>query len=264
MFVSDQRYSSNVAASHDLFGANNDDPQWYLHGEVPKSNTPFSTQPEDYDGPGYTFTPDDEDDKDEIRKYNEQIRLWREALERNEREKYNAELLRNISFNAGVVAEYADQVETMKFTKSTYELDISASFLWEKGFSINKAGLTNSLSISASMQYGNSKGKTETETTVYGYVLSDPDNGDYFSIDVKDAKSGTGPVFAIKAGRSMCPYEDEVKLKYFLPGKFTITDSVLLELNSLGMSSDLYDILAWKNTDKFELKRDLYQLRYFG
>lgn len=248
LFLQDTAYVSKLSADHDMFGSNNDDPRWKDYGQEPTSSTPWETGTEDYDGPSYLFKyvrNSDRDQTDMVRKYNEQIRLWEEALERNEREKANAELVRNISFTAGSTTEYSQAVETSQSYTHTFEFEANPRVLNENGFEINDIGFETSLSLTGSFTHGHSYGNTETSSTTYGYVLSDPDYGDYYSVDVKDPKTGSGPVFAVKAGRSMCPHEGPELPKYYTPAKYTINYEVYDSLKLLGLSRDLMTIFSF-------------------
>jgi hypothetical protein len=69
------------------YGANNDDPIW---ATARNKNNPLTEEAIDSTGPSYTFRPDRQYDIDSVRMFNSQIRLWKEALAKNEREKYLA------------------------------------------------------------------------------------------------------------------------------------------------------------------------------
>jgi hypothetical protein len=69
------------------FGSNNDDPIW---GAIRSTNTPFIQEMQDTVGPSYLFWPGYKFEADSIRFYNTQIRLWKNAIARNEEEKFKA------------------------------------------------------------------------------------------------------------------------------------------------------------------------------
>ena len=49
----------------------------------------------------------------------------------------------------------------------------------------------------------------------FGYVLSDNDESDYISVDVKQSNNGWGPIFRKRAGQTMCPHEAEEPFLYY-------------------------------------------------
>jgi len=156
---------------------------------------------------------------DSVKHFNKQIKLWKEALARNEKEKVLAdEIPRNHSFDAGVVYENSVSYDTSYVESSTFEWSISPSISGQFGFTLAKFGFQASISES----YNHTETKTDGTETVnsvtFGYVLTDTDEGDYFSVDVKKPKMQTGPVFYTKGGQSQCPYEDTVVTKYYIPG----------------------------------------------
>ena len=242
LFISQaDKYHSNIPSSNELYGSNNDDPRW---GSSASSTNYITTEPADYDGPSYTFTPEDDQDVDMIRKYNEQIRLWREALERNEMEKYSAELIDNISFDAGPTYDYSIATSITKSHTTSFELAVNASLYNELGGSVGGIGGSVKVGLEIDLTSGRSSTTENTVNNTFGYVLHDPDQGDYFSVDVKDPGTGTGPVFSIKGGRSMCPHETGAQLHYYKPATYTINDSVINQLENLGVNQDLLDILS--------------------
>lgn len=251
LFITDPRYSSNIAISDPLYGSNNDDPRWE---KQMSSEDPMTTVPSDWDGPSYTYKPADEKDKDMVRKYNEQIRLWEEALERNEMEKYYSELIKNISFDAGPTFEHSTSTEVTRSHTTSFELEIDMDFAMTLGGYVGGLGGEVSRTIEINRSVGHTTTTTSTLTNTFGYVLHDPDQGDYFSVDVRDPGTGTGPVFAIKGGRSMCPHETASPLNYFVPASYTVTDSALNELTALNLKDSFRELLSWsEKTGKYNL-----------
>ena len=241
LFINDPAYSSNLPAGHPLYGSNNDDPRW---GDQATTDDPVNTDRDrDYEGPSYNYVPQEyvENDRgemvpkhhDKIRKYNQQIRLWREALERNEMEKYHAELIKNISYDAGPTFEQS--TETSLTQSHTYSFESTFNMEVTTGIGTEIAGIgvdfTNGISFDYST--GNTTTREKTETNTFGYVLHDPDQGDYFSVDVKDAGTGTGPVFLLKGGRSMCPREEATPVNYYEPSKHQVTNSTVADLSAM-------------------------------
>jgi len=246
------KYVSNITAAHDLFGANNDDPRWTIYGETPSTQNPILTEVPDYDGPSYTFAFDEEKpENDMVRWYNQQIKLWQEQLAKNEAEKFQAKLLKNISFDAGPTFEYSETLSETKQSTTTFELNFDFSIDANTDVKVfgSEFNISRGFQVDLNTSSANSL-ETSVENT-YGYVLHDPDQGDYFSVDVKDPQTGTSPVFAIQGGRSMCPHEGPQNLKYYKPQSLTITEAeVIPQLFSLGINSKLLAVLRWANTNR--------------
>ena len=78
-------------------------------------------------GPSYTFTPDNNQDIDSVRWYNQQIRLWEESIANNEKAKVRAAgsgTGSNKSFSAqtsytSTVTEYTSQTDAVVFETNT-------------------------------------------------------------------------------------------------------------------------------------------------
>ncbi|MCG6191088.1 LamG-like jellyroll fold domain-containing protein [Maribellus maritimus] len=253
LFVNDPAYQSNISRSNALYGTNNDDVQW---GNKATTTDPVNTDiTKDYSGASYTFIPPDSlvlssgekvpSSTDMVREYNQQIRLWQEALERNEMEKYHAELIQNISYDAGPTFEKSVETTVTQSNTSSFEVGVNPEVMNELGAEVG--GIGSGISMGLSFDYTTGKASTSTSvaTNTFGYVLHDPDQGDYFSVDVMDAGTGTGPIFKIKGGRSMCPHETATTLNYYIPEEFLISQEHLNTLQSMEISDDLLKILSW-------------------
>lgn len=251
-------YKSNIPFSHPLYGSNNDDPLW---GDQATSENYVSAVEADFDGPSYTFTKTEEEDVDQIRKLNQQIRLWQNALKRNEMEKYNAEIIQNVSYDAGPVYENSVQTTVSKSHTSSFELNINTNVGLALGGYFGGVGAEVQTSLDFERSVGKTTTSAKTESNTFGYVFYDEDEGDYFTVDIKDPGTGTGPVFSVKAGRTMCPCERATEMNYYEPATYLITNSILNQLKSLDVSDDLLKILSRTNKTgsyKFnEIKDDL-------
>lgn len=231
-----EKYTSKLPKSHDLFGTNNDDPVW---GSNVSSADPVTTEePLDWDGPSYTFTPGVRSvdpllyDIDSVRWYNQQIRLWQQALKVNEEEKAQALKAsdlekRNISFSGGTPFTYELSSTASSTVSASFELNLTEESKTEIIGKVSNTGVTLSNTLTVSMNIGASASGTEENTVTTGYQLYDPDEGDFFSVDVVPSKTGNGPIFITKGGESSCPHEDAVTTKYFEPGQHVLSARTL-------------------------------------
>ena len=130
------RYTSVVAASDSRFGANNDDPLW----ATPSSTTPAVFEKAlDRSGPSYTFNYSTGTNtvityvnnnvippatstatlpievEDSVRIINNQIRLWKEALKDNEKEKHQC-----VNNLAGTLVDNFSLIALKNFTVSNF------------------------------------------------------------------------------------------------------------------------------------------------
>lgn len=155
---------------------------------------------------------------DSVAWYNSQIHNWQGILERNEREKSEAQLIQNYSFDAGTVLESSSTTENVETSTDTYTFSINPSVGNTIGYKAAGKGFEINLSTTTSKKETETTTETEKETRKFGFVFKDNDEGDFYSIDVKDAGTGTGPVFAVRGGQSKCPYVDAEVSKYHMPG----------------------------------------------
>lgn len=211
-------YINVLPSSDPRYGANNDDP---IFGSSVSTSTPFVYESEDTTGLSYTFTGGN-GDYDSVRILNQQIALWKQALARNEREKWKAinnqggVLIDNFTLGSAIVSN-TYEVNTEESFQMDWELALSIEQKLEVGASAAGTGAKISRSLSLSETVGGSHGFTNTASTAFQYTLTDGDPGDIFSIDVYKSAEGTGNIFVTRGGRSMCPYEDAVKPHYFDP-----------------------------------------------
>ncbi|MEZ4885107.1 MAG: LamG domain-containing protein [Chitinophagales bacterium] len=223
-------HTSHVSIDHDLYGANNDDPRWkdepngYVTsddgGVFAQEGSPFYsyTNIGDLDGMSYTYTGGNPNE-DSVRWYNQQIRLWEQAIYFNEKDKVISlnDVDENISFNGGVTVEKSKGFNFTTEHKLGFEFNISKEAELEMGGKIGGVGVTATGKIAVGISVGAGLGLTTDNTTTFGYELSD-DLGDFFSVDVAKSDRGWGPVFKTRAGESMCPHEEEIVTKFYQPG----------------------------------------------
>lgn len=216
------------------FGSNNDDPIW---GGLRSTNTVFIREVQDSVGPSYVFHGNSMWEFDSIRYYNNQIRLWKNAIARNEATKYkflNSSGTTPVAGGTNISIGKASYTEDFSTTvDETYTENIE----WQMdehigltfGFKFMKSGVTTALSANFSQTRGASKSRTTSTSKTFSYTLQDGDDGDLISVDVVDPKDGNGHVFKLRSGRTSCPYEGEVKAMFYDPSNDTITSTTLLE-----------------------------------
>jgi hypothetical protein len=155
---------------------------------------------------------------DTIAFYNGQINSWEQILYQNEKDKSTALLQTNLSYDAGVVYTSEMSTENSEERTSNFEVQTSASFGVTSGFKVMGIGVAWEMSVKNTLSAGGSTTNTSARAVTFGYELIDTDPGDYFSMDVKKAKTISGPVFALRGGQSSCPHENSEVTNYYNPG----------------------------------------------
>lgn len=211
-------YTNVLPSSDPKYGANNDDP---IFGITASTTTPYIYEDADLTGPSYTFN-GSASDNDSVRILNQQIALWKQALARNEREKYKAitnqggVLIDNFTLGSAIVTN-SYEVNSEETYVENWELALSAEQKTAIGAEAGGVGASVERTLSLSETIGGSDGYTTVASTAFEYTLTDGDPGDIFSIDVYKSSEGTGNIFVTRGGRSMCPYEDAVQPHYYDP-----------------------------------------------
>lgn len=205
-------YLSRIPASDPRFGSSNTDKEIWgaqVSNFTNEGESYIIKYPATYEGKK----------SDTIAFYNKQISSWEYWLGENEKQKYEAELDDNISFESGAI--YEESVTTERTETSTLSSDFTmdTSVATEIGLTVNDAGFTTSTSVNISTSKSRSSSETEQRTTTSSFSLQDSDIGDSYTIDVKKPKDGFGTVFSTRGGQTVCPYEGETVSKYWEPGR---------------------------------------------
>lgn len=224
VLLNNPNYQTKRDGDDPLFGANNDDPVWGEVGLTPSSsNYPLTDPEKDFDGPSYTFEPDNNDEIDSVRWFNQQIRLWQETIAANEKEKVDAiegklGPAENISFSA--LSEFQRSVTTTHSESKETKFDLAIGMSAGTDVDLNMFGVAMSLEIEGGINVNTSfENEQEQEsTTTYEFTLADPDQDDLYSIDVYPSKRGNGPLFIMKGGQTSCPHEDLAQTQFYRPG----------------------------------------------
>jgi len=210
------------------YGSNNDDAIW---GNAASTLTPSVRDSQDNFGQSYVFNFDQSLDPkyrmfqtDSVRMLNQQIALWKQALARNEREKYGvfSNLFppdpngTNISFGKATVAkDFSTEVDSTETVIAEFDFGVEANLEIYGKFRGQGAGLQ----LSAAYNYSsiNSKSFTGVTSTTISYSLNDGDDDNLLSVDAVKSPLGNGHLFKLRAGQTSCPYEGETYAHYFNP-----------------------------------------------
>ncbi|MDZ4667752.1 MAG: LamG-like jellyroll fold domain-containing protein [bacterium] len=222
------RYSINFTDTDDpnyekKYGANNDDPVWLTSRN---NNNALTEEPIDSTGPSYTFKPDRQYDIDSVRMMNSQIRLWKEALARNEREKYlGFELGIGVNLTSGSNLSIGKASITREFTSTRSKEETSYEEVYlahDEAYNFHATSGGSGLIFDGSLTLGETKvhdnGSSADSSVTISYTLNDGDDGDLISVSVLDPGTGNGHMFKMIGGQTSCPYEGIEWAHYYKPG----------------------------------------------
>lgn len=132
---------------------------------------------------------------------------WQKILQNNEDQKKNAIFKENFSFSAGAVYEKSITTERTESTTFSYTVDSSHQIAVDLGLTFDGIGFVGGFVQNLTTSRSKDSTNTSQKTTTVGYVLTDDDIGDNFTIDIKEDKKDGTPVFKLVSGKTMCPYE---------------------------------------------------------
>jgi hypothetical protein len=255
--------NTHFAQSNPKYGTNNDDPIW---GALVSSANPITTLLRDSTGQSYTYhggksptivrvksttgsividtIPPSQGDS--VRWYNQQIRLWKQAVIENEEEKYKAyhdpsNLVQNYSISEGATYQNTVQSENSSQSAFVFELGISAQATLKLGAVVGGIGLEDDQSLAVSYGHGYSNTTNVSNETTFSFTLQDTGPGDYFATDVRSGYKGWGPIFNLSGGQTRCPYEGKDTSIYYVDpgtGKHVAFGVATLQTEKVGMKVD--------------------------
>lgn len=132
---------------------------------------------------------------------------WRRILAINQETKENAFFKHNITFD-GLVSYSESQTTTASnsYTMTT-ELEVTSGMQEVIGFEVFDVGSKITLSYEATATETDTEGVSQAEARTVAFTLADNDPNDNFTIDILDDGAFGTPVFKLRTGESMCPWE---------------------------------------------------------
>ena len=245
LFFSSSSYRSNVRSNHENYGTNNDDPAW---GPAASTSNYPESDVSDRTGSSYIFTPSTEDNTyDSVRYFNQQIRLWKEALAINEKAKLEVRgeigslddhLIQNISLGDGTSYSNSSTSSSSATENFNFDLNFEEEIKLAIGAEVGGSGVEVEQSIKFTQNTGYGYGSTSGNSTTFTYHLEDTDEANNLSVDVFESKTaGNSPVFYRRGGRTSCPHETEEVTKYHEAGSYILSaGTISLDVPSLSIS----------------------------
>ncbi|MEM1356936.1 MAG: T9SS type A sorting domain-containing protein, partial [Bacteroidota bacterium] len=132
---------------------------------------------------------------------------WERILAEEARAKANATLKRNYSFDG--IASVSESETTSKDTDNSYQFDLTVTedLKTVVGTEVGDVGSKISLSLAFGQGLTLGGSESESESTTVQYTLADDDPNDNFTVDILEDGVYNTPVFLLRAGESMCPWE---------------------------------------------------------
>jgi hypothetical protein len=139
--------------------------------------------------------------------FNNQISVWRQVVEKNKENIESARFIENKSFSGGVSYEYSLETSTTKSITYEYETYIDEGVAIEAGLSVAGIGAFGGVSVKSRRTIGQTNTNEVSKSNTVGFVLSDDDIGDSFSVNILNNSVYGVPAFKLAAGKSSCPWE---------------------------------------------------------
>ena len=177
---------------------------------------------------------------DSVQYLTSQIDLWRQVMAANEEDKVltmeymnevQSDSLRNISFDSGTSYNYTERNDTTE-TK-TRQVDYAVGLLGDVALGLELKALEHfglNITIKGKFKYkGNvtigSPDDNYTNTAEFSYHFADSSFGSDYTVNIYNSKCGWSDFFSVLGGQTYCPYEGEVRTKYYKPGEKVLSNA---------------------------------------
>ncbi len=149
-----------------------------------------------------------EQQSDSAEIYRNQISVWQQVIDNNRRNKQKARLIENRSFSGG--AAYTSTTTFESQASATLEVSafLNTSVVVGAGYEIAGSGVSGEVETRLSLELGASVTGSEVKSVTTGFELNDDDQGDFFSVNIREDPIYGTPVFDVVSGRSSCPLEE--------------------------------------------------------
>lgn len=230
------QYVSKLTPDHVNYGKPNIDKKAFPNSDLKKP----------YDGESYkiyfpaTWTAQSNEMKefqDSIIWANNQISQWTSVLKQNEKEKVEMKQLGNYSFGAGATIEQSKTTSVSSSFSNSFTWVLNPSIGLETGGEVMGIGLNLKVDMEYRHENTTTQSGSEESSMNVGFVLAEEGDDDQITVDYGMTKSGT-IAFKSRGGRTSCPYEGEVKSKYYEPGRHILSEATMqIEVPKIDVSS---------------------------
>ena len=162
--------------------------------------------------------------------YNESVRLWRERLAENEKDKIEAfnggdYYKENRSFDGGTSYSFSERRDTTHVSTTVFNGKVGIIGEVKTMFSINSsASFGTNINFKTEVGYNNTQMWADSLDNVktyaeFDYDLVDGNPGTDFTVDIYRSPRGWSDIFLLRGGQSYNPYEGLEYAKYYEPEK---------------------------------------------
>ena len=139
--------------------------------------------------------------------FQNQLGLWQQIVDTNHQDIAHGDSLDNISFSGGLI--YSNSVTTTRSSTTSFDFNfyIDYGVAVDVGASIAGLGIFGGVAVAGRSTWGSVVENDASTSTNVGYVLSDDDIGDSYTLDIINDKVYGTPAFKLLAGQSSCPWE---------------------------------------------------------
>jgi hypothetical protein len=139
--------------------------------------------------------------------YTDQISVWNQVLDNHADNIANANFVENISFSGGTSVEKSLESTQTRSNSIEFNWYINEEVATEFGAAFAGQGVFGGVAVRGKIGGGEATQTDSTTTTTVGYVLSDDDLGDSFTVDVLECDVYATPAFKLVSGETSCPWE---------------------------------------------------------
>ena len=160
---------------------------------------------------------------DEVEDAINQIKVWRDRIYDNEKDKLDAfasesNLIQNYSIATGTKVSTTTETTVKSGTSHKHDFSKSFSVVGQLGETFNDAGVIANLGYSTGSGDSNTDGSSTTISNAVAWTMSDGDPRTALSVDVYKSPLGWGPIFRTRGGQTVNPYEAGSVTKYYQKG----------------------------------------------
>ena len=178
-----------------------------------------------------------------------QIRLWEQVLSDNEQDKVEAMkgteyFSKNISFDSGAPNGYSERLDTTYTRKHNYSYTARAIVGYRSGIGVT-SGSKFGANISVETENGGYNSWVDSDPNEnyknyaeLDYSFADANPATHLSVNVYKSPSGWSDIFSVFGGQTYCPYEGEVRTRYYEKDKHVLSNAtVQMDKPTLRISS---------------------------
>jgi len=185
---------------------------------------------------------------DSVMYLNQKIKQWEKILAENEKRKVDAIENRqyksgeNISFGSGVAVEKSVTLDTIRNKQTGWEHEGSALLFTENSFQLFGIGLEMNGEVGYVGSHSDLTTDGRQKSNTVGFVLAETGSTDQITVDyaLDNASVPSTFMFRTRGGRTSCPYEAEVKTKYYEPGYVINEGTMQIEVPKIAVSGGVY------------------------